>query len=72
MRLALSICLVNLGINLSVRSCCDSSAARGVLTRLGTGNCDTWSLSTSGSRRWLKGKRLKFAGFRDSATPLMY
>ena len=25
------------GMNLSVRSCCDSSAARGVLTRLGTG-----------------------------------
>ena len=61
------------GMNLSVRSCCDSSAARGVLTRLGTGNCDTWSSSTSsGSRRWLQGKRLKFTGFRDSATPRMY
>ena len=39
---------------------------------LGRGNCDSWSLSTSGSRRWLQGKKLKFTGLRDSATPRMY
>ena len=48
------------GIYLSVRSCCDSSAARGVLTRLGTGklrHLELKHLWVPG--RWLQGNRLK-------------
>ena len=55
------------GLTLSLRSCCDSSAARGVLSRLGTGKLRHLELKHLW-KRW-HAEKLKFSGSHGRATP---